>query len=196
MSPSFSSFPSVRDVKLIAFFVLVRFFRSEEEEDESEGEGSSIEEEDDDMDEERRGVTLHDNEVPQSYEHEQAAANAQAQAGAPIQMGSNGYPVSFDPLLASSFFDASSLFSSHADSFVFLSLPSSVRSRRSPSPITRPLLPTSLRPREPATTSSSVTLRPPLLLKLLLEALESTRPSERTDRSTTPTPFRRRDCSE
>lgn len=49
------------------------------------------------MDEERRGVTLHDNEVPQSYEHEQAAANAQAQAGAPIQMGSNGYPVSFEP---------------------------------------------------------------------------------------------------
>jgi len=59
------------------------------------------------MDEERRGVTLHDNDLAHhSYEHEQAAANAQAQAGAPIQMGSNGYPVSFvftSPLILFSF---------------------------------------------------------------------------------------------
>ena len=65
-------------------------YRSEEEdEDESEGDGSSIEEEDD-M-EEHRGVTLHDNNVP-SYEHEQAAANAQQEGGG-LEMGANGYPI-------------------------------------------------------------------------------------------------------
>lgn len=70
-------------------------YRSEEEEeDESEGDGSSIEEEDD-M-EEHRGVTLHDNAVP-SYEHEQAAANAQHEQASGLEMGANGYPIDKKP---------------------------------------------------------------------------------------------------